>query len=124
MRQTTIKALDAVTATTTSDPISLEGLLKLSFQFIRADHSAGSSVFAVEVSNDGINYVTFNKLIDNVTNSISQMLTRVASVTLSSNTSKVYSMDLQHDTYKWARVTVTETTDGTHSAIAQAQYAE
>lgn len=117
MRQISIKALDAVTATTTSNPISLEGVLKATLQFIRADHSAGSSAFAVEVSNDGTNWVTYNKLIDNVTNTNGQTLTRVASSSLASNTSKVYTMDLEQDVYKWMRVTVTETTDGTHSAI-------
>lgn len=122
MRQISQKFLDAVTATTTSEAFSLEGVKKLTLQFIRADHSAGSSAFAVTVSNDGVNYVTYNKLIDNVTNTNAQTLTRVASCTLSSNTSKVYSMDLADDCYKWMKVTVTETTDGTHSAIAQVQY--
>lgn len=124
MRQIFKKALNAVTQTSTSDPISLEGILRATWQFIRADHSAGSSAFTVEVSNDGINWVTFSKLIDNVTNTNAQNPTRVGSVTLSSNTSKVYAMDFERDTYKWMRVTVTETTDGTHSAIASLQYAE
>lgn len=124
MRQIYIKALNAVTATTTSDPIALDGVLKATLQFIRANHSAGSSAFAVEVSNDGINWVTYNKLIDNLVNTNAQGLVRVASSTLASDTSKVYTMDLQNDCYKLMRVTVTETTDGTHSAVVALLLAE
>lgn len=121
-RPETIKALAAVTATTTSSVIFIEGANRVSFQFTRANHSAGSSAFAVAVSIDGVNFVTYNKLIDNVTNTNAQTLTRVASVSLASNTSKVYSMDLQYDYYKYMTVTVTETTDGTHSATAYIEY--
>ena len=114
--------LNAVTATTTSDPIDIENAEKVTFAFTRANHSAGSSAFAVEVSVDGDNWVTFNKLIDNVTNTNAQQLTRVASASLASNTTKVYSMDLAHDSYRFARVTVTETTDGTHTAKVHVIY--
>lgn len=124
MRSKSIKFLDAVTATTTSDPINIEGCLKMTLQFTRANHSAGSSLFAVTVSNDGTNYVTYNKLIDNVVNAIAEGLVRVASSSLASNTSKVYTMDLENDTFKWMKVSVTETTDGTHSAVGQALFAE
>lgn len=124
MRQITLKAIDAVTATTLSDAINIEGARKITLQFIRANHSAGSSAFEVTVSNNGIDYVVFNKLIDNVTNTNAQTLTRVAGSTLSSNTSKMYTMDLDQDSYKWMKVGVVETTDGTHSAIAQIQYEE
>lgn len=123
-RQITLKAIDAATATTTSEAISLEGVKKCTLQFIRANHSAGSSLFAVTVSLDGINYVTFNKLIDNVANTNAQTLTRVASSSLASDTSKVYEMDLANGCYKWMKVSVTETTDGTHSAIVEREFAE
>lgn len=121
-RPETRKLLDAVTATTTSEVFSLEGAKRVTLQLTRANHSAGSSAFAVSVSIDGINFVTFNKLISNATNTHAQTLTRVASVSLASNTSLVVSMDLQHDYYKYAQVTVTETTDGTHSATAYIEY--
>lgn len=113
-----IVPLNAVTATTTSEPINIENAKRITWLFTRADHGSGSSAFAVTVSLDGITYVTYNKLIDNVTNAISEGLVRVASSSLASNTSKVYSMDLQHDFYRWMKVTVTETTDGTHTAKA------
>lgn len=124
MRQIYKKVIDAVTATTTSEPIALDGVLKATLHFIRADHTSGSSAFAVDVSNDGVNWVTYNKLIDNVANTNGQTITRVASSTLASNTSKVYTMDLENDCYKYMRVTVTETTDGTHSAIVALLLAE
>ena len=116
-----IKLLDAVTATTTSERVNIENAEKVSLVFTRANHSAGSSAFAVEVSIDGDNWVTFNKLISNATNTNVQNKTRVASVTLSSNTSTTVAMDLENDIYRWMRVTVTETTDGTHTAKALIQ---
>ena len=116
-----IKLLDAVTATTTSERVNIENAEKVSLVLTRANHSSGSSAFAVEVSIDGDNWVTFNKLISNATNTNVQNKTRVASVTLSSNTSTTVAMDLENDIYRWMRVTVTETTDGTHTAKALIQ---
>lgn len=111
-------ALDAVTATTISSNINIEGATRITLMFTRANHSSGSSAFDVDVSVDGVTFVDFNKLISNVTNTNAQNLTRVGSVTLSSNTTEVYTMDLGQDVYKYMRVTVTETTDGTHTAKA------
>lgn len=116
-----IKLLDAVTATTTSEKVNIENAEKVSLVFTRANHSAGASAFAVEVSIDGVNWVTFSKLISNTTNTNAQQKTRVASVSLSSNTSSTVAMDLENDIYRWMRVTVTETTDGTHTAKALIQ---
>ena len=124
MRQITSKIIDAKAVTTVSDPISLEGVVRATLQFIRADHTSGSGAFSVEVSNDGANWVTFNKLIDNLANTNAQTNTRVASSTLASNTSKIYTLDLLQECYKWMRVTVTRTTDGTHSVIGALQYEE
>lgn len=108
--------ISAVTSTTTSDPINIENAHRVTFEFTRANHSAGSSAFAITVSVDGINYITFNKLIDNVTNTNAQQKTRVAGATLSSNTSKVYSMDLENDSYRFMKITATITTDGDATA--------
>ena len=116
MKQTLLVPLNAVTATTTSDPINIEDAQRITWVFTRANHSSGSSSFAVEVSLDGSTYVTFNKLISNATNTNAQTLTRVAAVALASNTSTEASMDLENSNYKWMRVTATETTDGTHTA--------
>lgn len=111
----TYTPLNAVTATTTSDPINIGGAKRVSFIFTRANHSAGSSAFSVEVSFDGTTWVAYNKLIANVANSNAQQLTRQAAPTLSSNTSEIFTMD-PDDAFPLVRVKVTETTDGTHTA--------
>lgn len=108
--------INAVTATTTSEEIIIAGAKKVSLMFTRANHSAGSSTFTVEVSLDGTTYVAYNKLISNVTNTNAQTLTRVASVALASNTSTVVSMDLENDAFYSMKITATEATDGTHTA--------
>jgi len=114
--------INAQTATYTSDPVNIENAEKVQLEFTRANHSSGSSAFAVTVSVDGVNYVTYNKLIDNVTNTNAQALTRVASASLASDTSKHYTMDLTQDAFRFMKVTVTETTDGTHTAKALVIY--
>jgi len=121
MRPELIKVIDAVTATTVSEPVNIENAEKISLIFSRANHSAGSTAFSVEVSLDGATYVAFNKLITNVTNTNAQTKTRVASVSLSSDTSSVVAMDLENDIFRWMRVTATETTDGTHTVKALIQ---
>lgn len=116
MNPEVIIALNAVTATTTSDPIEILGAKKISLVFTRANHSAGSTAFTVDVSFDGTTWIAFNKLISNATNTNAQTLTRVASVSLASNTSSVVDMDIATGAYSKMRVTATETTDGTHTA--------
>lgn len=110
--------INAVTATTTSEEIVIAGAKKVSFVFTRANHSAGTSTFTVEVSLDGTTYVAYNKLISNVTNTNAQTLTRVASVALAANGSTYASMDLDHDAIYSIKITATEGTDGTHTATA------
>ncbi|HEX5637380.1 MAG TPA: hypothetical protein VFY78_09865 [Gammaproteobacteria bacterium] len=110
------KPIDAVTATTTSEEIVIAGAKKVSFLFTRANHTAGSTSFSVEVSLDGTTYTTYNKLISNVTNTNAQTLTRVAAVALGADGSAFASMDLDHDAFYSIKVTATETTDGTHTA--------
>lgn len=109
-------AIDAATATVTSEEIVIAGAKKVSFMFTRADHSAGSSAFSVEASLDGVTFVAYNKLISNVTNTNGQTPTRVASVSLAANGSAYASMDLENDAIYAIKVTATETTDGTHTA--------
>lgn len=107
--------LNAVTATTTSDPVNVEGLRRIGFQFKRANHSSGSSAFTVEGTINGTDWTALNLIVSNVTNTNAQTRTRVATVTLSSNTTALaFLEDLV--VLKAIRVTATETTDGTHSA--------
>lgn len=112
-----ITALDAVTATTTSDPINVENAKKVSFLFTRSNHTSGKTVFTVTVSLDGTTFVAYNKLVANAANTNAQTTLREASYdTGTANASALYSMDLQYDAFKEIKVTATETTDGTHTA--------
>lgn len=112
-----VTALDGVTATTESSAIDVKYAKKITFMFTRADNAGGSSTFTVTGSIDGTNYADLNKLISNVTNTNSQTLTRIASVAISNtNATSTASLDLQHDLFKYIKVTVTEVADGTHTA--------
>jgi len=109
-----VKALNAVTATTTSEAIPLGPLGRTSLQFIASGISSGNGVFTVLVSNDGVNFIAYNRLTTNVTNTNAQTDLRAASVTLSTNTSAVVSIP---DAFAYLKVVVTRTTDGTYSAV-------
>ena len=84
----------------------------VTIQFTRADHDSGSSNFEVEVSNDGTNWVVYNKLITNVTNTNGETLLRAAAPTLSSDTSEVHTISPE-DSFQYLRVSYVRTTDGT-----------
>lgn len=88
---------------------------KMSMQFIASAISSGNGVFTVQVSNDNTNWIAFSRLNSNVTNTNSQTDTRVASVTLSSNTNGVVTMPTS-DVFGFLRVICTITTDGAYSA--------
>lgn len=122
--QVVVPTIQQVTATTTGAAINVENACGVVIFGKRENHSSGASAFSVEVSFDGTNWVTYNKLISNATNTNAQGLTRVASFSLSSNTVGFASMDYGEsaDTFKFIRVTVTETTDGTHSAWVVIQF--
>lgn len=111
--------LDAVTATTTSEPINLEEYTKVAFQFLAASISSGNGVFIVEVTMDGTNWITYNRLVDNVINSNVQGDVRVASKTISTNVSVIVFIP-DADLFKALRVKVTRTTDGAYSAFVVA----
>lgn len=110
--------LDAVTADTTGEAVEVGMRGKLSVQFI-ADVTSGNGVFTIEVSNDGTNWVQYNRLNDNLTNTNTQGDTRVASCTLSSDTNKIYFFP-EGDHFRYIRAKVDVTTDGTYSAILHA----
>lgn len=114
--------LDAVVATTTSAAQFCKGASRITLYLTRADHSSGSSAFTVTVSGDDTTYIAYNKIITNTTNLISEGLTRVATVTLSSDTTVMATLDLQHDLISSFKVVVTETTDGTHTVKALIEY--
>lgn len=102
----------AVAATATSTAIPVEGAKKVSFWFNRTNHSSGSTTFTVTGSVDGVNFVSLNKLVNNAANTNAQTILRTASIALSSDTSALASLDLQHDTLKAIKVVCTIATDG------------
>lgn len=117
-----LTVLDALTATGSSQEISLESVKKVTLFFTRADHVAGVSTFDVDVSLDSTTYVDYNKLISNVANTNVQTLTRVASVALAANGTTMVSMDLVNDALATMVVNVVETTDGTHTCKVLLEY--
>lgn len=109
--------LTGVTATTTSSGIGVNNAGRLSIMILATTVTSGNGVFTVDVSNDGTNWATYNRLTSNVTNTNAQTDTRVASVTLSSNTTNFLFFP-PGDTFAHFRVKATITTDGVYSAIA------
>jgi len=122
--------LNATTTTSTStnpSAIFVAGAKKITWYFSRGDTTgqgnSGSSTFGVEVSEDGTNWVWYNKLVDNVTNSNSQDITRVnVSSALAGTTTEMYSMDTANDAIKYIRCGVVEATDGEHTCKALISY--
>lgn len=90
---------------------------KVAVQFIAASISSGNGVFSIDVSNDDSNWIAYNRMQTNVTNTNAQTDTRVASVTLSSNTNAMVTFPVS-DNFAFIRVRVVPTTDGTYSAVA------
>lgn len=117
-----IKVLDGVTATTTASPVNILGAKRVVLFCKRADHSAGTSTFAATVG-VGADQATYSKWISNATNTNVQMPTRVASLVLSANGNGFLTMSPE-DIFDTIVVTVTEATDGTHSAWLIIDYAD
>ena len=98
-----------------SDPIAFGADFgKTSLQVVASAITSGNGVFTAQVSNDGSNWVDYNRLTSNATNTNGQTDTRVASLTLSANGSAVASIP---DSFGFLRVKCVPTTDGTYSAI-------
>lgn len=109
--------LSAVSATTTSFGFPVENAGRLSLMVYASGVSSGNGVFTVQVSNDGINYAPYNRLVSNVTNTNAQTDVKVASVTVSSN-STAFVFFPPGDTFQYIRINVVRTTDGSYTAIA------
>lgn len=105
----------AFTTSTTSTGVGGNGFGRASIQFVAASITSGNCVFTVDVSNDGTNWTAYNRLTTNATNTNAQTDTRVASVTLSTNTSSVVTIP---DAFAFFRITAVVTTDGAYSATA------
>lgn len=90
-----------------------------SIQFVASGISSGNGAFGVEVSNDGTNWVVYNRLITNATGDNTKTDAKAAAPTLSSNTSSIHFFPID-DHFRYIRVFVTVTTDGAYSAIIEA----
>lgn len=108
-----VTLLNAVTATTNGPAIGVRGADRITVEFTRADHSAGSSAFKVQGSIDS--GTTWHDL-DIIAHDGSR--TRAQSDTLSANGSAVHDVDVSTGVFTHIRGVVTETTDGTHTAKA------
>lgn len=113
-------ALNAVTATTTSNKFYVGDAKKVAILLRRADHSSGTSTFTINASLDEVGTVTptmtaLNLWIDNLANTNSQQLLRLTSKALAANGDAFLFLDPSVHV-NWIAITVTEGTDGTHSA--------
>lgn len=110
--------LDAVVTTTTSDPINVTQAKKITMLLTRASHTSGNGIFTVLGSINGKTgtYTPLNSIIQDLTNINTQDYTRVASITLSSNTSVLAALDIQHNDFTHIKIKTTRTTDGTQTA--------
>lgn len=109
------------TATEAGGEFVVAGAKKITLYFKRSNHVAGQSVFDVDVSGDGDNYLDYNKLITNVANTNVQQKTRATNVTLAADGMAMATIDPDDAIYS-ILVNVTETTDGTHEAWAVVEY--
>jgi len=125
-RFSTNQVLINASTTSVTDPVTATGAntadvsmrTKLAIQFVASAITSGNGVFKVYVSNAGTNWVQYNRLTDNVTNTNAQTDTRVASVTLNANGNKMYFFPVG-DYFRYIGVSLAVTTDGTYSAILQ-----
>lgn len=121
-KQVTI--FSSVATTSTSSDINIAGAKRITLLLTRNNQgaAAASTTFSVTASPDGSTFLAFNKLVDNVTNTNAQNLTRVASKVLNATGTAMVSMDLQHDYLKLFRLTAVRVLDGTSSASAIIEY--
>jgi hypothetical protein len=107
-------ALNAVTITTTSNPIDISQRNNVSIQLLCSGHTSGNGVFKVQASNDGVNFTDSIALVDATSTTPT---TYVASKTLSANGSAM--IYLPQISFRFIKVVCTVTTDGAYSAVVQ-----
>jgi hypothetical protein len=134
--QRKIIALNAVTATTVSDKYYVGDAVRVGLLLRRAANGGGTSAFTVKGSlqpladgdggvdsfgfnkgGSGVTMIAHNMLIDNVTNTNAQTLTRVNGKSIAASNGDVMLWLDPQFLMNWLEITVTETTDGTHSAF-------
>jgi hypothetical protein len=122
-----ITALDGVTATTTSNKIFVGGAKRIGVQLRRADNAGGTSAFAIKASLEPADTTTptmtaLNLWIDNVTNDNTKTLTRVNGTSIANADADKFLFLDPCACISWIEITVTETSDGTHSAFVYLEY--
>lgn len=122
-----LKVIDAVTATTVSDAIYVGGAKRIGLMFRRADNAGGASAFTVGFSMEPADTTTptfsaFNMLISNVTNDNTHHETRVNGATITNTNADAFLFVDENCVVNWLQITVTETSDGTHSAWIILEY--
>ena len=100
--------------TTKSDVMNTNYLQNITFQFIATAITSGNGVLTLLGSNDGINFTAISFIDPTPANTNAQNTTRVTSLTLSSNGSKVGSVD-ETSKFEFLKWTITVTTDGSYS---------
>lgn len=107
----TVALISASTATTTSSAIGIKNAKKVTL-FLSTDIPVAgyaTTTFAVTVSEDGSTWTTYNRLIDNVANTSSQNLTRVASKAYdATSTAAIVSLDLADMGFNYFKVSATQ----------------
>lgn len=113
--------LSGVTATTTSNGAPINNAGRASIQIQASNITLGSATFTFEVSNDGLNYLTYNRMTSNVTNTNAQTDARIASVLLNTSSGSMLFIP-PGDTFNFIRVkaTVNNSTDGNYTATLYA----
>lgn len=136
---TTVATVTGTTTTATSTGIAyfdpqgrldtgnmlIRGADQVTFWFGRASSvggNAGTSTFRIQVSDNGTDWLDYNKLVSNVNNTNAQEVTRVTTVALTGTSTAFASMDSQIDTFMFARCIVVEATDGTHFCRGSAKF--
>ena len=102
----------AIEATKTSDAIPCSGAKAIMITLTEAGTvNNRSGVLTITISNDGENFYAYNMLIDNVANSNSQQLTRLASKTRAATGTDILFLDpktLGAITHFKSKVTITD----------------
>lgn len=109
-----VKALDAVTATTTSGGIDTVGVKKVGIQITSAGVTSGTGTLSVDVSNDGVSWETDVAFISSVSTTPA---TRVVSLATSGNNDTKFAYLGIDFAARFIRVKCTFATDGSYSVF-------
>lgn len=123
------KLEDAITATNTPVALKVAGAKRIGLIFTEAgtvNNRSGALVLTVSYDG-GVTFVTYNMIIDNVTNTNAQTLTRIGSKTVNSASSVILFLSpetLGAMTHLKATITVTDggSPTGNFSLVAAVQY--